>query len=243
MTTADSVCLFDEEPVILRKKAQKRKLENQENPDVETPTKKRKTESNVSLFDSVDEENAQHSMSMIRFVPTVEDMQEIIRIAESRHSTNTAQGVREQKTVPRHGKIVCTDGMVGEWSLYKMFQLDTAPLYDTSVRSHKTDKSKDATIKGKIIEIKTTGSHHNGIRVPLRDAKKPADFYALVTAKRANKDVFYTPDEKIDCIFHGFVSAAQLLQPRNIRTWHDGRQYYCLTNTAFQPWEVVCPES
>lgn len=223
MTT---VCLFDELPQKPRKRAPKRKF----------------TESQTSLFEEMVDETAEHNASIVRFQPTVEDMQEIIKIATARHTTNEANGAREQKTVPRHGQVVCTDGMVGEWSLYKLFKLDTAPLYDTSTRSHRTDKTKDANIKGKIIEIKTTVSHQNGIRVPLREVKKPADFYALVTAKRVDKDAFYTPDEKIDCIFHGFVPAATLLVKANIRTWHDGKQYYCLRNTAFRPWNVVCPD-
>lgn len=196
-------------------------------------------QNNVTLFD--EDEEQQHPFKKtrtlhqkVRVKLTPEDLTEIIRIATERHTRNLAAQVKERKSVNRDGLVLGIQGLVGEWLLYKLFQIDTAPLYDTTPRNWQKDNARDARLEGKKIEVKTTYSHNFGIRVEAREAKKPADYYALVTSVREQRDAPYTPKETIDCVFHGFVRAEDLLRPENLRKWGDGKQYYCLGNEYFE---------
>jgi hypothetical protein len=130
--------------------------------------------------------------------------------------------------------------MIGEWMLHKFFHLDKAALYDTTPRNFQNDKRRDALIEGKRIEVKTTFAHSLGIRVETREKRNPADFYALFTISRTFKDAPFHCDEKIECIFHGFVSKKVLLSAENLQMWpHSDKKYYCLSNKCFKSWEDV----
>ena len=194
------------------------------------------------LFDNDeddDTEDEQQQNKKEHVVLTREDLREIIKIATERHTRNEAANVRERKSVARNGLVLGIQGMIGEWVLYKKFGLPLEPLYDTTPRCFKGDTRRDATLEGKVIEVKTTYAHGFPIRVETREAKKPADYYALVTAVRKDRDAPFVETEHVDCIFHGFVPAARLLQPKNLCTWGStGVKYYCLRNSAFRPWGV-----
>jgi len=194
-----------------------------------------KRKSDVCLFDEEEAPVPKRQQSAKKHtVLKKEDIVPIRKIAGERHSKNVAAKVKERKSVPRNGLVLGEQGMIGEWLLYKLFNLDTAPLFDTTPRNFQSDTQRDARIHGKRIEVKTTYSHRFGIRVEMREAKNPADFYAFVTAVRKDRDALLQDSEEIDCIFHGFVSAAELLQPKNLVRWSDGRMYYCLPNEQFQ---------
>ena len=98
-------------------------------------------------------------------------------LAKERTNCNRSRGIKDQKKSKRSGAAIEFDGICGELAVCKAF----------NIYPHISDKpernSNDGVIKGKTIEVKTTGALDGSLLVRPKEEKKNVDYFILVLAE------------------------------------------------------------
>jgi hypothetical protein len=157
-------------------------------------------------------------------------LKQCIQIGSQRHTNNRKSRVREQKYTKRKSGIdLSVQGVIGEYSILKLFGLPITPLFNTQPNSKKNDRG-DMIYKKSKVDIKCPEGHHCPLQTRARDRAYPSDIYALCTLERPpnrrlfkdENDCTYDADENIEVIFRGCVRASDLFRQENfIKKWGD----------------------
>lgn len=181
---------------------------------------------------------------------TREELRYCINIGCRRWDTNRKGRVGDQMYSARRSSVDCSIvGVIGEYALFKLFDMPTTPLENTTFCSHARDRG-DAVFEGKKIDVKApVGLYCRNIQVRADKTFNAPDAYALIVLERPREDarsslptqhpprkVTITEDERIVAHFRGFASRAMMLRPENITSMSYGR-FYRLHQSALRTWE------
>ena len=116
--------------------------------------------------------------------------------------------------------MISIQGVIGEWVLCSLFDVNPTALFDTQCRNRYND-SFDAVIKGHTIDVKTPMYHHRDLWVNVSKGFRPPDWYCLMTMERTDTTAPETDPirctERIEVQFHGFIHSRKLLIGGNVR--------------------------
>lgn len=151
-----------------------------------------------------------------------DDLKTCIHIGKTRYLTNRSCGIREQKyTSYKSGLDLCIQGVIGEWTALKLFDLPLDGLYNTRPNNYRNDRG-DMIWNGCKIDVKTAEIHNHVYQIQVRADRISPDtgVYMLLTMTRTpyakvseEGETSYREDEVITVVYRGAISRQQLTQP------------------------------
>lgn len=147
-----------------------------------------------------------------------------IEIGTRRNQANVQAHTRNLNYSGRDDTLISIQGVIGEFAFLKWFQLPLEPLWQTECRNAGND-TFDACLQGHTIDVKSPLGHYCGIRVTAHKRRHPPTGFALITMQRPGplRNEPFQSTEKVEMQWHGFITSADLFQPRNL---HMSKKYY-----------------
>jgi hypothetical protein len=170
-----------------------------------------------------------------RYQLTKEETQKCISLGTERNTKNQEQKRTNRRYCGRDDAAISIQGIVGELAFQKMSS-GTCDIEDTHCRSVMDETDFDCVLSdGKKIDVKTTFSFVQELRVTTWKKTNPPDAYALlVLTNYANQHAPITFEVPPCLEFCGIVPSRTLFQDKNIKSVGT-TDYYVFPRSMLQP--------
>jgi len=173
---------------------------------------------------------------------TPEEIKRCYAIAKGRNDSNVAGNRTNCRFSTRDDVIVSFQGMLGEYALLKMYELDLEGIEDTTCRNYMND-SFDANLEGFTVDCKAVVRTGLDLIVSEWKAKNAASLFAMVLInglKMTDTWEDVQKEFKLSATLLGLAPSDWVLKPENLKPmFKEQKKFYCWPSSMLVTWDML----